>query len=181
MAFRFGKLTVIPSSTPRRFWGPNGLGQLPYFSKELGDSTTAGGFFARMVGLGFMIMFLGTTQFSRLDRRALSRNVPRNKTNRTRPRARALSRNEPRNKTNRMRPRAHVLPSTGKTRFGVSDDAWMKSTVTFHVGSLWWFWKLTTAAGWTPWVWQLQCLLNVVFAAWGVQSMGGVDKLLKQD
>ncbi len=62
MAFRFGKLTVIPSSTPRRFWGPNGLGQLPYFSKELGDSTTAGGFFARMVGLGFMIMFLGTTQ-----------------------------------------------------------------------------------------------------------------------
>merc|ERR1711939_340774 len=97
------------------------------FSKELGDSTTAGGFFARMVGLGFMIMFLG------------------------------------------------------KTRFGVSDDAWMKTTVTFHVGSLWWFWKLTTAAGWTPWVWQLQCLLNVVFAAWGVQSMGGVDKLLKQD
>ena len=162
MAFRFGKLTVIPSSTPRRFWGPNGLGQLPYFSKELGDSTTAGGFFARMVGLGFMIMFLGTTQFPRLDRRALSRN-------------------EPRNKTNRTRPRAHVLPSTGKTRFGVSDDAWMKSTVTFHVGSLWWFWKLTTAAGWTPWVWQLQCLLNVVFAAWGVQSMGGVDKLLKQD
>ena len=115
-----------------------------------------------MVGLGFMIMFLGTTQFPRLDRRALSRNVPRNKTNRT-------------------RPHAHVLPSTGKTRFGVSDDAWMKSTVTFHVGSLWWFWKLTTAAGWTPWVWQLQCLLNVVFAAWGVQSMGGVDKLLKQD
>merc|ERR1712230_125856 len=121
-----------PSPTPMRwdpdmFWGPNGLGQLPYFSKELGDSTTAGGFFARMVGLGFMIMFLG------------------------------------------------------KTRFGVSDDAWMKTTVTFHVGSLWWFWKLTTAAGWTPWVWQLQCLLNVVFAAWGVQSMGGVDKLLKQD
>lgn len=76
---------VIPTSTPRRFWGPNGLGQLPYFSKELGDSTTAGGFFARMVGLGFMIMFLGTIQTPRLDRRALSRNVPRNKTHRTRP------------------------------------------------------------------------------------------------
>ena len=115
-----------------------------------------------MVGLGFLTMFLGTTQFPRLDRRALSRNVPRNKTNRT-------------------RPRACVLPSTGKTRFGVSDDAWMKTTVTFHVGSLWWFYKLTTAAGWTTWVWQLQCLLNVVFAAWGVQSMGGLDKLLKQD
>ena len=180
MAFRFGKLTVIPSSTPRRFWGPNGLGQLPYFSKELGDSTTAGGFFARMVGLGFLTMFLGTTQTPRLDLRALSRNVPRNKILR---RSRTCSQIEPRRTpcTHRTRPRACVLPSTGKTRFGVSDDAWMKTTVTFHVGSLWWFYKLTTAAGWTTWVWQLQCLLNVVFAAWGVQSMGGLDKLLKQD
>ncbi|ACO69209.1 predicted protein [Micromonas commoda] len=123
----FGLYAFTMCWDPDMFWGPNGLGQLPYFSKELGDSTTAGGFFARMVGLGFLTMFLG------------------------------------------------------KTRFGVSDDAWMKTTVTFHVGSLWWFYKLTTAAGWTTWVWQLQCLLNVVFAAWGVQSMGGLDKLLKQD
>lgn len=80
------------------------------------------------------------------------------------------------------RPRLIALSSTGKTRFGVSDDAWCKSTIAFHVGSLWWFWKLTTAgAGWTPWVWQLQCVLNVVFTAWGVQTIGGVDKLLKQD
>ena len=54
----------------------------------------------------------------------------------------------------------------------------------FHVGALPWFYKLSTyvAVGkkavqlWTPWAWQLQCVVNVLFAVWGYLTLSAGKK-----
>lgn len=81
---------------------------------------TAGGFFARMVGLNFGLLVLG------------------------------------------------------RTHFGVSEEAFTKQTVAFHLLSLIFFVPIARSGGavWTQWVWQLQCVINIVLALWGAQTAG---------
>ena len=81
---------------------------------------TAGGFFARMVGLNFGLLVLG------------------------------------------------------RTHFGVSEEAFTMQTVAFHLLSLIFFVPIARSGGavWTQWVWQLQCVINIVLALWGAQTAG---------
>jgi hypothetical protein len=62
----------------------------------------------------------------------------------------------------------------GRTHFGVSEDAFTKQTVAFHVLSLIFFAPIARSGGGagTPWVWQLQCVINIILALWGAQSAG---------
>ena len=105
---------------PRRVWGKDGLGQLPYFLKPLGDGLALAGFFARLVGLCFGLLVFG------------------------------------------------------RLKCGVTEDAFSKQTIAFHVATLLPFGNiaLNTTADWTKWVWQLQVVINVILAPWGAQSTG---------
>lgn len=62
----------------------------------------------------------------------------------------------------------------GRLKCGVSEDAFSKQTIAFHVASLLPFGNiaLNTTADWTKWVWQLQVVINVLLALWGAQSTG---------
>ena len=62
----------------------------------------------------------------------------------------------------------------GRTHFGVSEDAFSKQTIAFHVATLLPFGNiaLNTTADWTKWVWQLQVVINIVLALWGAQTAG---------
>jgi hypothetical protein len=105
---------------------------IPYFTQDLGDSTTLAGFFARMVGLGFLMIALAP-------------------------------------------------------KLGANESSFVKQTMVFHVGALPWFYKLSTyvAVGkkavqlWTPWAWQLQCVVNVLFAVWGYLTLSAGKKKKK--
>jgi hypothetical protein len=105
---------------PCRVWGKDGLGQLPYWAKPLGDALAPAGFFARIVGMCFGLLVFG------------------------------------------------------RLKCGVSEDAFSKQTIAFHVVSLLPFGNiaLNPTANWTQWVWQLQVVINVLLALWGAQSTG---------
>lgn len=67
------------------------------------------------------------------------------------------------------------LMTLGRTHFGVSADAWTKQTVAFHATSLVPFAYLVIqqeADVWPKWVWQIQCVVNVLLALWGAHSLG---------
>ena len=62
----------------------------------------------------------------------------------------------------------------GRTHCGVTEDAFSKQTIAFHVSTLVPFGNLALNAhpNWTQWVWQVQCVMNIVLALWGAQSCG---------
>ena len=62
----------------------------------------------------------------------------------------------------------------GRLKCGVTEDAFSKQTIAFHVASLLPFGNiaLNPTADWTQWVWQLQAVINVLLALWGAQSTG---------
>lgn len=67
----------------------------------------------------------------------------------------------------------------GYAKLGVSKDAFIKQTMLFHVGTLPVFFLQCTntdGAAFTPWVWYLQCTINVALAAWGYTEMSGKGK-----
>merc|ERR1712224_1183127 len=57
---------------------------------------------------------------------------------------------------------------------GVSKDAWIKQTMIFHVVSTPIFFLHCASddgTSFTPWVWYLQIVINIVLAGWGFTEM----------
>jgi len=128
----FGMYGVTMTTNPDLFWSEKGIMMMPYV-KAVGAATTLPGFFARMTGLGFILMVLGK-------------------------------------------------------HFGTSDRTFSKQAVAFHALSTKFFYDVATLTVgkrqpvlFTPWVWKLQILVNVVLAAWGVHALGGVKSAIKKD
>ena len=132
MTAYFGVYGVTMTTNPDLFWSEKGIMMMPYV-KAFGAATTLPGFFARMTGLGFIILVLGK-------------------------------------------------------HFGASDKTFSQQCVAFHVLSTKWFYGLATMTVgrrqpvmFTPWVWKLQVLVNIMLTVWGVQSLGGVKSAIKKD
>merc|ERR1712072_1385594 len=58
MTAYFGMYGVTMTTNPDLFWSEKGIMMMPYV-KAFGAATTLPGFFARMTGLGFIVMVLG--------------------------------------------------------------------------------------------------------------------------
>eukprot|EP00729_Bicosta_minor_P008762 gene8762-24764_t len=70
----------------------------------------------------------------------------------------------------------------GYVKFGVSADAFIKQTLMFHFGALYWIYdgSVNHTDIFVPWVWQLQIVFGLVFGAWGIASLGAAPAVKKE-
>ena len=74
----------------------------------------------------------------------------------------------------RMTGLGFAIMSLGYAKCGVSKDAWIKQTMLFHVVSTPIFFLQCASddgTSFTPWVWYLQIVINIVLAGWGFTEM----------
>ena len=74
----------------------------------------------------------------------------------------------------RMTGLGFAIMSLGYAKCGVSKDAWIKQTMLFHVISTPIFFLQCASddgTSFTPWVWYLQIVINIVLAGWGFTEM----------
>jgi hypothetical protein len=72
---------------------------------------------------------------------------------------------------------------------GASDKVFAKQCNLFHIGTLYWFYQLSQyvpgkkeiPAAFNSATWQIQCVVSIIFAAWGIHALGGIKKAIKLD
>mmetsp|Transcript_34024 Transcript_34024/g.115404 ORF Transcript_34024/g.115404 Transcript_34024/m.115404 type:complete len:134 (-) Transcript_34024:7-408(-) len=66
-----------------------------------------------------------------------------------------------------------LIMTLGKTHFGVSEAAWIKQTMLFNAGMIFFFYQNGNSDGahFTPWLWQAQAGISAALTFWGKKTM----------
>ena len=70
-----------------------------------------------------------------------------------------------------------LIMTLGKTHFGVSEAAWIKQTMLFNAGMIFFFYQNGNSDGahFTPWLWQAQAGISAALTFWGKKTMDDME------